>query len=57
MESTDKRIAVIQATIELVAEYGFHGSPMSRVAKRAGVAAGTIYHYFESKDALIESSY
>ncbi|MCE1225248.1 MAG: TetR/AcrR family transcriptional regulator [Geobacteraceae bacterium] len=57
MESTDKRIAVIQATIELVAEYGFHGSPMSQVAKRAGVAAGTIYHYFESKDALIESSY
>lgn len=57
MESTDKRIAVIQATIELVAEFGFHGSPMSQVAKRAGVAAGTIYHYFESKDALIESSY
>ncbi len=57
MDTSDKRTAVIQATIELVAEYGFHCSPMSQIAKQAGVAAGTIYHYFESKDALIEATY
>lgn len=57
MNTIDKRTAVIQATIELVAAHGFHGTPMSLIAKRAGVAAGTIYHYFKSKDALIESAY
>lgn len=57
MENTDKRMAVIQAAMELIAENGFHGTPMSGIAKRAGVAAGTIYHYFESKDALIEATY
>lgn len=57
MNTSDRRAAVIQATIELVAEFGFHGSPMSQIAKQAGVAAGTIYHYFKNKDALIECAY
>lgn len=57
MEYVDKRLAVMQAAMELVAENGFHGSPMSMVAKRAGVATGTIYHYFESKDTLILDTY
>lgn len=57
MDTSDKRTAVIQATIELVAEYGFHGSPMSQIARQAGVAAGTIYHYFDSKDELIVAAY
>lgn len=39
--------------LQLVKENGFHGTPMSMVAKKAGVAAGTIYHYFESKEQLI----
>jgi AcrR family transcriptional regulator len=53
MEIHDKRCAIIRATLDLVAEQGFHGTPMAAVAKRAGVAAGTIYHYFASKDVLI----
>jgi AcrR family transcriptional regulator len=53
LERGDKRCAVIHAALELVAEHGFHGAPMALVAERAGVAAGTIYRYFESKDALI----
>ncbi|MET0298791.1 MAG: TetR/AcrR family transcriptional regulator [Flavitalea sp.] len=43
----------MQSMLELIGENGFHGVPMSQVAKNAGVAAGTIYHYFESKDAII----
>ncbi|WP_242919143.1 TetR/AcrR family transcriptional regulator [Pontibacter liquoris] len=39
--------------LALVKENGFHGTPMSMVARHAGVAAGTIYHYFESKEKLI----
>jgi len=53
MERCDKREAVVDAMLEVVAEYGFHGAPMSLVAERAGVGAGTIYRYFEGKDALI----
>ncbi|WP_266205605.1 TetR/AcrR family transcriptional regulator [Pontibacter kalidii] len=49
----DKKKAIFESTLELVRENGFHGTPMSLVAKKAGVAAGTIYHYFESKQDLI----
>ncbi len=47
----------MQAMMELVTENGFHGTAMSMVAKRAGVAAGTIYHYFESKEEVINQLY
>jgi len=57
MDCSDKRAAIIQATLELVSENGFHGAPMAMVAERAGVAAGTIYRYFESKDVLIAAAY
>lgn len=57
MSSKDKREEIVRAALELIAEHGFHGSPMSLVAERAGVAAGTIYRYFENKDALIRETY
>ena len=53
----EKKKAIFESTLELVRENGFHGTPMSLVAKKAGVAAGTIYHYFESKDALLIALY
>ena len=43
----------MQAALELIAEQGFHDAPMSEIAKKAGVAAGTIYRYFENKEVLI----
>lgn len=49
----DKKKAILESTLALINENGFHGTPMSLVAKKAGVAAGTIYHYFESKETLI----
>ncbi len=49
----EKRADIMQATLELIAEHGFHGAPMSLIAERAGVGAGTIYRYFASKDVLI----
>lgn len=57
MDCSEKRAAIIQATIELVSEHGFHGSPIAMVAERAGVAAGTIYRYFDGKEALIGATY
>jgi AcrR family transcriptional regulator len=53
----DKREAILQAMLELVAERGFHDAPMSLVAKRAGASAGIIYHYFPGKDELIRALY
>ena len=50
---TDKKEAILISTLELIKDNGFHGTPISMIAKRAGVASGTIYHYFASKDAII----
>jgi AcrR family transcriptional regulator len=57
MERRDKRQAIVDAMLEVVAEYGFHRAPMSLVAERAGVGAGTIYRYFADKDAVIAACY
>ena len=50
---TDKRADILKATLQLISEHGFHGTPMSKIAEQAGVGAGTIYRYFESKETLI----
>jgi AcrR family transcriptional regulator len=50
---SDKRTAILDATLNLISENGFHGTPMSKVADQAGVGAGTIYRYFDSKEDLI----
>ena len=50
---TDKRTDILKASLKLISEHGFHGTPMSMIAKEAGVGAGTIYRYFANKDALI----
>jgi TetR/AcrR family fatty acid metabolism transcriptional regulator len=50
---TDKRVLISRAAIEIFAEKGFHQARVSDVALRAGVADGTIYLYFKSKDDLL----
>lgn len=57
MIKPEKRDEILRAAMELIAEHGFHGAPMAAVAKQAGVAAGTIYCYFESKDDLIRETH
>jgi TetR/AcrR family transcriptional regulator, repressor of fatR-cypB operon len=51
----DKREAVMQAALALFAAQGFHGTSMPDVAAKAHVGAGTIYRYFESKEALVNA--
>lgn len=55
--TSDKRAAILQATLNLISAHGFHGTAMSKVAKEAGVSAGIIYHYFENKEDLIDQLY
>lgn len=57
MTTVDKRQAILQATLQLVSERGFHNTPVSLIAKEAGVSAGIIYHYFANKDGLIDELY
>ena len=50
---TDKKEAILTATCDLVAERGLHNTPMSAIARKASIAAGTLYLYFQSKDDLL----
>lgn len=56
-KATDKRNAIIQAAMELIADQGFHGTPTSQIAQQAGTGVGTIYRYFKDKDELIEETH
>jgi len=56
-EKSDKRQAIADAAIRLIARTGLHNTPMSALAREAGVAAGTLYLYFPSKEAMINSLY
>jgi len=49
----DKRKKILTAAEILLAERGFYGLSMKALANSAGVAAGTIYRYFENKEDMI----
>lgn len=49
----DKRIQILLTTEKILAERGFYGLSMKHLADTAGIAAGTIYRYFSSKDELM----
>jgi TetR/AcrR family transcriptional regulator, repressor of fatR-cypB operon len=53
----DKREAILGAALALFAERGFHGTAVPVIADRAGVGAGTVYRYFESKEAIVNALY
>lgn len=51
--SSVKRDAILNATLDLLASCGFHGFSIKQLAAKAGVATGTVYLYFQDRDALI----
>lgn len=51
----EKRRRIIDAAVQVFAEKGFHGAKVADIAETAGVADGTIYLYFPSKDQLLRS--
>ncbi len=55
LRRTDKRSLITEAAIEVFAEKGFRNARVSDVAKRAGVADGTIYLYFKNKEDILLS--
>jgi AcrR family transcriptional regulator len=54
-QESEKREAILDAALVLFAEQGFHGTSVPQVADKAHVGMGTIYRYFESKEALVNA--
>ncbi|SFI80253.1 TetR/AcrR family transcriptional regulator [Thermoflavimicrobium dichotomicum] len=51
----DKYEAIINAAVRVIAEYGYHNAQVSKIAREAKVADGTIYLYFKNKDDVLIS--
>ena len=56
-KSEDKRNAILEAATRLFAERGLTAAPTSEISKQAGVAEGTLFTYFKTKDDLINALY
>src|SRR6478735_8659855 len=53
--SDDKRRRILEAAEQVFARQGYDASPVSDVATEAGVAYGLVFHYFGSKEALLDA--
>jgi AcrR family transcriptional regulator len=51
----EKRRLILRAAISVFAHHGYHTSRVADVAREAGVAYGLVYHYFQSKEDLLET--
>ena len=56
-KNDDKRNAILDATTRVFAERGLTAAPTSEISKQAGVAEGTLFTYFKTKDDLINALY
>jgi AcrR family transcriptional regulator len=56
-KSEDKRKAILTAATQVFAERGLGHSPTSEISRRAGVAEGTLFTYFKTKDELVCALY
>jgi AcrR family transcriptional regulator len=55
--SDDKRKAILEAAFKVVAERGIAAAPTSAISKEAGVAEGSLFTYFKTKDELMNELY
>jgi AcrR family transcriptional regulator len=53
--AVDKRRLILDAAVRVFARQGFHASRVSDIADEAGVAYGLVYHYFQSKDEVLDT--
>jgi TetR/AcrR family fatty acid metabolism transcriptional regulator len=51
----DKRRLILDAAVPLIARHGYHTCRVGDIAEEAGVAHGLLYHYFRSKEELLET--
>lgn len=55
--AVNKRQKILEAALEMFVNNGFESSPTSKIAKLAEVATGTLFHYFKTKEELINELY
>ncbi len=55
--ASNKRDVILAAAVDCFAARGLSGTGMRDIARAAGLTEGTLYHYFPSKDALIEDAF
>src|SRR5436305_7904536 len=55
MAAEDKRRQILSAAVRVFAAQGYEATRVGDVAKEAGVAYGLVYHYFGSKEAVLEA--
>jgi TetR/AcrR family fatty acid metabolism transcriptional regulator len=53
--AVDKRRLILDAAVRVFARQGFHTCRVSDIADEAGVAYGLVYHYFQSKDQILDT--
>ncbi len=53
--AADKRRLILDAAVRVFARQGFHACRVSDIADEAGVAYGLVYHYFASKDEILDT--
>ncbi len=53
--AVDKRRVILDAAVRVFARQGFHTCRVSDIADEAGVAYGLVYHYFSSKDEILDT--
>lgn len=53
----DKKIKLLEAALPMFVEDGFHGTSTGKIAQQAGVATGTLFNYFKTKDDLVLALY
>ena len=56
-KSSDNREKILATALALFTERGFFGTPTSLISKEAGVATGTLFFYFPTKEELIDTLY
>jgi AcrR family transcriptional regulator len=56
-KSEDKRNAILAAAIEVIAERGLAAAPTAAISRLAGVAEGTLFTYFGTKECLVNELY
>jgi AcrR family transcriptional regulator len=54
-QTVDKRRVILDAAVRVFARQGFHTCRVSDIADEAGVAYGLVYHYFQSKDEVLDT--
>lgn len=53
----EREAAILAAALDLFADLGYNGTNVPQIAQRAELSVGTLYHYFPSKEAIVNALY